>query len=60
MGRRAIPVTQDAISRTIKAVQKAGLEVKSIRVEPNGAVVINGDGDGYSQKELEESAAGYL
>jgi hypothetical protein len=60
MGRRAIPVTQDAIQRAIKAVVKAGIEVKTIRVEPNGAVVINGDRESFTQKELDESSNGYL
>lgn len=60
MGRRTIPVTQDAIQRAIKAVVRAGIEVKTIRVEPNGAVVINGDSISFTQKELDESAGGYL
>lgn len=60
MGRRTIPVTQDAIQRAIKAVQKSGIEVKSVRVEPDGAVVINGDGIGHTKKDLDDSAAGYL
>lgn len=60
MGRRAVAFTEDSVSRAIRAVKKAGVEVKSIRVEPDGSVVINGDIGGYSEKQLEESAGGYL
>lgn len=45
MGRRQIPFTEDSINRAIRAVKKAGIEIKTIRIEPNGAVVINADGD---------------
>jgi hypothetical protein len=45
MGRRTIPFTEDSIARAIRAVKKAGIEIKTIRIEPNGAVVINGGGD---------------
>ena len=45
MGRRTIPFTEDSICRAIRAVKKAGIEIKTIRIEPNGAVVINGDGE---------------
>lgn len=60
MGRRAVAFTEDSVSRAIRAVKKAGVEVKSIRVEPDGSVVINGDNGGYSEKAFEDSAAGYL
>jgi hypothetical protein len=60
MGRRAVAFTEDAVSRAIRAVKKAGVDVKSIRVEPDGSVVINGDSGGYSEKAFEESASGYL
>ncbi len=60
MGRRAVAFTEDSVSRAIRAVKKAGVEVKSIRVEPDGSVVINGDTGGYSEKAFEDSAAGYL
>jgi hypothetical protein len=60
MGRRAVAFTEDSVSRAIRAVKKAGVEVKTVRVEPDGSVVINGDNGGYSEKQLAESAAGYL
>ncbi|SIR06516.1 hypothetical protein SAMN05880590_11188 [Rhizobium sp. RU35A] len=64
MGRRTIPFTQDAITRAIKAVQKAGVEIRSIRIEPDGAVVINGEsvrsGDAFTLEEYEASPRGYL
>ncbi|MGV2098999.1 hypothetical protein [Rhizobium sp. 21-4511-3d] len=60
MGRRAVAFTEDSVSRAIRAVKKAGVEVKSIRVEPDGSVVINGDSGGYTERQLEESAGGYL
>jgi hypothetical protein len=60
MGRRTVPFTEDSISRAIRAVKKAGVDVKTIRIEPDGAVVINGDSDGISEKQLEQSARGYL
>lgn len=60
-------VSQDSIVRTIAAVKKAGIEVRSIRVEPDGAVIINGDNHAisshngvFTEKELEESAKGFL
>lgn len=43
MTRRHVEVSTDTVSRAIKGVKKAGIEIKSIRIEPNGAVVINGD-----------------
>jgi hypothetical protein len=60
MGRRAVAFTEDSVSRAIRAVKKAGVEVKSVRVEPDGSVIINGDRGGPTEKELEESAGGYL
>lgn len=60
MGRRAVAFTEDSVSRAIRAVKKAGVEVKTIRVEPNGSIVINGEIGEFSQKQLEESSAGYL
>lgn len=59
MGRRAIAFTEDSVSRAIRAVKKAGIEIRSVRVEPNGAVVINGDGE-LTEKDIAESARGYL
>lgn len=60
MGRRAVAFTEDSVSRAIRAVKKAGVEVKSVRVEPNGAVVINGEIGEFTQKQLEESSEGYF
>lgn len=60
MGRRAVAFTEDSVSRAIRAVKKAGVEVKTIRVEPDGSVVINGDSGNISEKQLEESIGGYL
>lgn len=60
MGRKTVAVSQDAIVRAISAVQKAGVEVKSIRVEPSGAVIINGDNPPKSEKSLEKPILDYL
>jgi len=60
MSRRAIAVSVDIISRAIKGAKKAGVDVKTIRVEPNGAVVINGDNGDFSEKQYIEGANGYL
>ncbi|CDM57633.1 putative predicted protein [Rhizobium favelukesii] len=60
MGRRAVSFTEDSVSRAIRAVKKAGVDVKTVRVEPDGSVVINGESDGFSKKQLDESAAGYF
>jgi hypothetical protein len=66
MGRRTIPFTEDSVSRAIRAVKRAGVEVKTVRIEPNGAVVINADigglqdEHGYTEQELADSAAGYF
>jgi hypothetical protein len=60
MGRRAVPFTQDSVSRAIRGVKNAGVEVKTIRIEPDGSVVINGDNGNISEKQLDESAGGYL
>lgn len=59
MGRRAVAFTEDSVSRAIRAVKKAGVDIKTIRVEPDGSVVINGDGE-LSEKDVAESARGYL
>lgn len=60
MGRRAVAFTEDSVSRAIRAVKKAGVEVKTVRVEPDGSVVINGDNGDFTPKQLEESAAGFF
>jgi hypothetical protein len=60
MGRRTIPFTEDSVARAIKAVRKAGVEIKTIRVEADGAVVFNGDNGQISEKQLAESIGGYL
>lgn len=59
MGRRAIAFTEDSVSRAIRAVKKAGVEIRTVRVEPNGSVVINGEGE-LSEKDVADSARGYL
>lgn len=47
MGQRYIPFTVNSVSRAVQgAIQgaaKAGIEVKTLRIKPNGDVVINGD-----------------
>lgn len=58
MGRRTVPFTEDSIVRAIRAVKKAGIEIKTIRIEPDGAVVINGDAD-MSNEQVDRSL-GYL
>jgi hypothetical protein len=59
MGRRAVAFTEDSVSRAIRAVKKAGVEIRSIRVEPDGTVVINGGGE-MTEKDVADSARGYL
>jgi hypothetical protein len=60
MGRRAVAFTEDSVSRAIRAVKKAGVEVKTVRVEPDGSVVINGEPEEFTRKQIEDSVAGYL
>ncbi len=60
MGRRAVAFTEDSVSRAIRAVRKAGVDVKTIRVEPDGSVVINGDNGDITEKQLEDSRGGYF
>jgi hypothetical protein len=55
MGRRAAAFAEDDVARAIRAAKKAGIDVKSIRVEPNGAVVINGDSVEKSERAIERS-----
>lgn len=59
MGRRTVAFTEDSVSRAIKAVKRAGIEIKTIRIDPNGSVLINGDGE-LSEKDVAESIGGYL
>lgn len=60
MGRRLIAFTEDSVSRAIKAVKKAGIEIKTISIDTNtGKVVINGDGE-LSEKDIADSIGGYL
>ena len=37
---KPVPFTEAAVRRAIAAVQKAGLAVAAVRIEPNGAVTI--------------------
>ncbi len=64
MGRRKIPFTQDSVVRAIRAVKQAGIEIRTVRIEPDGTVIINGDsardGDGFTVEELEASSRGYF
>ena len=60
MSRRQIAVSVDLISRAIKGTQKAGIEIRTIRVEPSGAIVINGDSGESPEKMLATESAGYL
>lgn len=43
MTRKTSPIAQTTITRAVKGAEAAGISVKSIRIEPDGAVVINGD-----------------
>lgn len=58
MGRRTVLFTEDSIVRAIRAVKKAGIEIKTIRIEPDGSVIINGDAD-MSEEDVNRSR-GYL
>jgi hypothetical protein len=59
MGRRTVPFTEDAIVRAIKAVRKAGVEIKTVRIEPDGTIVITA-GEGFTDEQLERSSRGYF
>lgn len=59
MGRRQVAFTEDSVSRAIRAVKKAGIDIKTIRIEPNGAVVINADGD-LREEDFSVPSNGYL
>lgn len=59
MGRRLVPFTEDSVCRAIRAVKKAGVEIKTVRVQPDGSVVINGDGE-LSEKDIADTSRGYL
>jgi hypothetical protein len=59
MARRATAFTQDSVSRAILAVKKAGIEIRTVRVEPDGSVVINSEGE-LTEKDIADSARGYL
>ncbi|KQV28224.1 hypothetical protein ASC97_07750 [Rhizobium sp. Root1203] len=52
MGRRAVAFSEDSVSRAIRAVKKAGVDVKSVRVETDGSVVINAEADGFTKNRL--------
>lgn len=64
MGQRQIPFTVNSVSRAVQgAIQgaaKAGVEVRSLRILPNGEVVINGDSGNIDLKELEREPEGHL
>lgn len=60
MTRRHVEVSTDAVARAIRGAQKAGVEVKTIRVEPNGAVVINGDNAEIAEKAVAKKVRAYL
>lgn len=61
MSRRTVAVTVDLVSRSIKGAQKAGIEIKTIRiVAANGDVVINGDNGDITEEQIAEGARGYL
>jgi hypothetical protein len=60
MTRRHVEVSTDAVARAIRGAQKAGVEIKSVRVEPNGAVVINGDSGDQSEKPVARKVKAYL
>lgn len=60
MGRKSVAVSQDAIVRAIAAVKKAGIEVVTVRVEPDGAVVINGDNQDRTEKTVEKVVRPYI
>ncbi len=60
MGRKTVAVSQDTIVRAINAVKKAGVEIKTVRVEPDGAVVINGDNPERIEKKVEKVVRPYI
>lgn len=59
MVRRTVPFTEDAIVRAIKAVWKAGVESKTVRIEPYGAIVITA-GEDFTDEQIERSSRGYF
>lgn len=60
MTRKPSPISQATVTRTIKAAQAAGMEVKSFRVEPDGAIVITGDIAQKPMPVVDTSPRGYL
>jgi len=60
MGRRHVDFTADTVARAIKGARNTGVEIRTIRIEPNGAVVINGDNGNITEKELAATSEGYL
>lgn len=64
MGRRKIPFTQDSVVRAIRAVKQAGIEIRTVRIEPDGTVIINGDnarsGDIFTEEEVQARSKYYL
>lgn len=60
MGRRAVAFTEDSVARAIRAVKKAGIEVRTVRVEPDGSVVINGDNSNVAEESVDAAKGGYL
>ena len=43
MTRKPSNVSEATIRRSIKAVEKCGMSVNTVRIEPDGTIVINGD-----------------
>jgi hypothetical protein len=50
--------------RAIRAVKQAGIEIRTVRIEPDGTVIINGDsarnGDIFTEEEVQAQSKYYL
>jgi len=55
MGRRALHFTQDAVSRAVKGALGGGLDVRGVKISPDGSIVILVNADAAGQdNELEK------
>lgn len=54
------PSVSTMLKRSIQAVEKCGMSVNTIRIEPDGAIVINGDSAQKPTATVDTSLRGYL
>lgn len=54
------PSVSTLLKRSIEAAKRAGMDVKSFSVEPDGRIVINGDSAQKPMPTVDTSPRGYL